>query len=151
MTVVRLIGPALIALGAAWLAGNAGTPDAYSLVIGVLAGLVMWRSPPVVRVTDPPRPPPLVGPVLDVGRVTAAPPQTAAIFAGQRFELAHVELERHVTLIGSTGSGKTTTIGRLVDAALAADWSVTVVDAKGGRLVNVCQAIGASRGVPSRI
>jgi hypothetical protein len=62
-----------------------------------------------------------------------------------------VELERHVTLIGTTGSGKTTTLGRLMDAAMSAGWSVLVVDAKGGRLTSVCRMLGAAHGQPARI
>jgi Type IV secretion-system coupling protein DNA-binding domain len=55
-----------------------------------------------------------------------------------------------VTLIGTTGSGKTTTLGRLMDAAATSGWSVIVVDAKGGRLSNVCRAIGAAHHLPTR-
>ena len=62
-----------------------------------------------------------------------------------------VELERHVTVIGTTGSGKTTTLGRLMDAAMGAGWSVLVVDAKGGRLANVCIALGTTHALPARV
>jgi hypothetical protein len=148
---VRLVGSALVGLSVAWLASCASLPDGVAVALGALAGLIMLRSPPAVLAKDVLPPSPLVGPTVDIGRVTYAPPQTNPIFAGQRFELALAELERHVTLIGSTGSGKTTTIGRLIDAAVQVDWSVMVVDAKGGRLVDVCHAIGASRDVPSRI
>jgi Helicase HerA, central domain/TraM recognition site of TraD and TraG len=61
------------------------------------------------------------------------------------------ELERHVTVVGTTGSGKTTTLARLMDAAMAGDWSVLVVDAKGGRLAEVCRALGAAHQYPLRI
>ena len=44
---------------------------------------------------------------------------------------------RHVTPIGATGSGKTTTLSRAHRGALNADWSVLVVDAKGGRLLRL--------------
>jgi hypothetical protein len=60
-------------------------------------------------------------------------------------------LERHVTLIGTTGSGKTTTLARLMDAAMHAEWSVLVVDAKGGRLANVCRTLGAAHHQPARV
>jgi hypothetical protein len=45
-----------------------------------------------------------VGPGFDLGRVTVAPPQTARVFAHQRFWLGLAELERHVTVIGTTGT-----------------------------------------------
>jgi len=61
------------------------------------------------------------------------------------------ELERHATLVGTTGSGKTTTLGRLMHAALSAGWAVMVVDAKGGRLANVCRALGAAHSLPARV
>ena len=67
-------------------------------------------------------------PSIDLGRVVSAPAQSAPISPRQRFRLRLSELERHVLLIGTTGSGKTTTLARLADAALAADWSVLVVD-----------------------
>jgi hypothetical protein len=60
-------------------------------------------------------------------------------------------LSRHVTVVGVTGSGKTTTLARLIDAALAAEWPVLVVDAKGGRLVDVVHALGARHNRPARI
>jgi hypothetical protein len=91
------------------------------------------------------------GPGLDLGCVTEAPSQTAPIFARQRFWLGLAELERHATLTGTTGSGKTTTLGRLMDAAMSAGWSVMVVDAKGGRLANVCRELGAAHALPARV
>jgi hypothetical protein len=91
------------------------------------------------------------GPGLDLGRVTVAPPQLAPVFAQQRFWMALAELERHVTVIGTSGSGKTTTLGRLMDAAMGAGWSVLVLDAKGGRLANVCTALGIAHALPARI
>src|SRR4051794_12345252 len=88
---------------------------------------------------------------VDLGRVIEAPLQPAPVYPHQPFGLKLVELERHVTLIGTTGSGKTTTLGRLMEAALQAHWSVLVIDAKGGRLASVCRALGTSSGVPARI
>jgi hypothetical protein len=88
---------------------------------------------------------------VDLGRVIAAPLQSTAIYPGQSFRLQLAELERHVTLVGTTGSGKTTTLTRLMDAALTANWSVLVVDAKGGRLASVCRAIGKAHQLPIRI
>jgi hypothetical protein len=83
--------------------------------------------------------------VVDLGRILTAPVQPQPLYTGRRFQLDLSELERHVTLIGTTGSGKTTTLARLIDAALVADWSVLVVDAKGGRLATVCRALAAAR------
>ncbi|MDQ6673272.1 MAG: DUF853 family protein, partial [Chloroflexota bacterium] len=90
-------------------------------------------------------------PGLDLGSVVAAPPQPAPVFAHQRFWLGLAELERHVTVIGTTGSGKTTTLGRLMESAMAAGWSVLVVDAKGGRLANICTALGRAHALPARV
>lgn len=90
-------------------------------------------------------------PALDLGRVISAPLQPAPIYPSQWFRLKLGELERHVTLIGTTGSGKTTTISRLMEAAVTSGWPVMVVDAKGGRLARVCRSLGAAHMVPVRI
>jgi Type IV secretion-system coupling protein DNA-binding domain len=89
--------------------------------------------------------------VVELGRIVSAPLQSAPIYPHQLFRLRLAELQRHVTLIGTTGSGKTTSLARLVDAALAAEWSVTVVDAKGGRLATVCRELGEIHRAPARI
>ena len=73
------------------------------------------------------------------------------MFVRQLFWLHLSDLERHTTLVGTTGSGKTTTLGRLMDAAMSAGWSVVVVDGKGGRLASVCRALGAAHGLPARL
>jgi hypothetical protein len=83
--------------------------------------------------------------------VVQAPAQPLPLWSGQRFCLALAELGRHVTVIGVTGSGKTTTLARLIDAALAARWPVLVVDAKGGRLVDVTRALGERHQLPARV
>lgn len=88
---------------------------------------------------------------LELGRIVRAPLQAAPLFPRQSFWLALAELERHATLLGTTGSGKTTTLSRLMDAAMSAGWSVLVVDAKGGRLANVCRALGVAHALPARI
>jgi hypothetical protein len=88
---------------------------------------------------------------VDLGRIISAPLQSAPLFPGQSFRLRLEELERHVTLVGTTGSGKTTTLTRLMDAALNASWSVLVVDAKGGRLTDVCRTLGQAHQFPARI
>src|SRR3979409_2279251 len=142
----------LAGLAAGWLAGALGVPDALPIVVGVIAGLAVWRPPPANASKAPDLPAlEAVGPGLVLGRVTVAPSQTAPVFVGQRFWFALTELGRHVTLIGTTGSGKTTTVGRLMDAAMSAGWSVMVVDAKGGRLADVCRALGDAHEFLARI
>jgi hypothetical protein len=90
-------------------------------------------------------------PGFDLGRVTLAPLQLAPMALPQRFWLGLAELQRHATLIGTTGSGKTTTLGRLMHAAMSMGWPVIVVDAKGGQLATACQALGQLHAVPSRV
>jgi hypothetical protein len=50
------------------------------------------------------------------------------------FDLAPTELGQHVFLPGASGSGKTTTLVRLCDGALAAGHAVIIVDCKGSGL-----------------
>jgi hypothetical protein len=73
------------------------------------------------------------------------------VFPRSTFHLHLSELERHVTLIGTTGSGKTTTLTRLMDGAMRAGWAVLVVDAKGGRLASVCRALAIAHGQHARV
>jgi hypothetical protein len=108
-------------------------------------------APAVAAVTGTATRRPGASPPVVLGRVVTAPLQASPIYPGSDFRLALAELERHVTLIGTTGSGKTTTLARLMDAAMHADWSVLVVDAKGGRLANVCRALGVAHQQPARI
>jgi uncharacterized protein DUF87 len=142
----------LVAVGIAWLGRHIGIPDALAIPVGAVIALAVLRPPPLAR----PSPPsslaiPIADPTIDIGRVTSAPLQSAPVFVNDRFRLGLAELERHVTVVGTTGSGKTTTLGRLMDAAMTAGWSVVVVDAKGGRLANVCGALGEAHGRPARI
>ena len=88
---------------------------------------------------------------VNLGRVVVAPLQSTPIYPGAGFRLQLSELERHVTLVGTTGSGKTTTLTRLVEAAIIANWSVLVVDAKGGRLATVCRSLAAAHSIAARI
>jgi hypothetical protein len=176
LTVIRRLLEAILAAGAAAaLSHLVGCPDWLSLVAGVAMGFAAWRPPPAASFRSIPDLEAarrhhmvaaaygsvmadtaslldsIAGPGLDLGRVTVAPSQTVPLFAGRRFWLALDELDRHATLIGATGSGKTTTLGRLMDAAMGVGWAVLVVDAKGGRLANVCSALGAAHHVPTRI
>src|SRR5262249_22326892 len=77
--------------------------------------------------------------------------QSAPLYPGRRLWLGLAELERHATVIGTTGSGKTTTLRPLMDAALTGDWSVLMVDAKGGKLAEMCRAPGAAPRLSTRI
>ncbi len=119
------------------------------MLADLIRGVAAWHSPPKLPVDH--------ADVADgrpkfvLGKVTSAPLQAAPIFATQPFWLGLYELERHTTLIGTTGSGKTTTLARLMDAAMTAGWPVLVVDAKGGRLASVCQALGAKHALPARV
>ena len=139
-------------LAAAWLSSLLGLPCPLVVVVGAVSGMAAWTSPSPILDSSPAAPDLDSGrSALDLGCIIAAPLQVAPIFATQRFWLSLYELERHATLIGTTGSGKTTTLARLMDAAMTAGWSVLVVDAKGGRLASVCQALGALHGLPARV
>jgi hypothetical protein len=94
---------------------------------------------------------PLAAPPISLGRVISAPLQASPIYAGSTFQLTLRELERHVTLIGTTGSGKTTTLARLMGGAIGAGWAVLVVDAKGGRLASVCRSLAIAHGQRARV
>ena len=50
------------------------------------------------------------------------------------FDVTASELNRHVFIPGTSGSGKTTTIVRIADGAIAAGYGLVVVDCKGGGL-----------------
>jgi len=132
------------------IAYGMGLPVGLALLVAVVAGIAVWRPPPMASpiVTDPlPRP----SPGLDLGRVEAAPSQAAVLWPGQRFWLGLAELQRHVAVVGATGSGKTTTLARCIDAALDAGWPVLVIDAKGGRLADVITRLGTRHGCPAQI
>jgi hypothetical protein len=141
----------LAALGTAWLGQHLGLSDPLALLAGAVVAIAAWHPPSVVEQTQPSQAAGLLGPGLDLGRITLAPLQPAPVFVDSRFWLGLADLEHHLTVIGTTGSGKTTTLGRLMDAAMTAGWSVLVVDAKGGRLANVCTALGAAHGRPARV
>ena len=58
--------------------------------------------------------------------------------------------ERHVTLLGLTGSGKTTTAERLAEGAVAAGVALVVVDAKGASLRLAARNLAARAAVEHR-
>lgn len=131
----------------------AGAPDLVAVLAGVLLACVLWRPPPASTsalarnsLTSAAE-----THVCDLGRVVTAPTVLLPVVVpGQRFCLATSELQRHVTLIGATGSGKTTTAARLIDTAVACQWPVLVIDAKGGRLSSICAYVARRHDVPMR-
>ncbi|MCA1644324.1 MAG: DUF853 family protein [Chloroflexi bacterium] len=146
----RIAQTLLGALAVAWLIGETRLTAALAVIVGIAALAVTW--PPQHRhLATVRRDPQAGGPGCDLGRVTATPLQVAPIIPQKRFRLGLSELERHATLIGTTGSGKTSTLARLMDSAMTAGWSVLVVDAKGGRLATVCRALGQMHGLPARL
>lgn len=58
------------------------------------------------------------------------------------------DLSHHVTLLGVTGAGKTTTAERIASGVLDHGWPVLVVDAKGGGLRESARRLAAAHGVP---
>jgi hypothetical protein len=59
-----------------------------------------------------------------------------------------VDLAAHVFLPGASGSGKTTTVVRLADGALANGYGVVIVDAKAGGLSAAARQLAQRYGVP---
>ena len=59
-----------------------------------------------------------------------------------------VGIAQHATLVGVTGSGKTTTAEQLAQAALGRGLGVLIVDAKGGGLRRAARVMAADRGEP---
>jgi hypothetical protein len=57
------------------------------------------------------------------------------------------DLAAHVFLPGASGSGKTTTVARLADGALANGYGVVIIDAKAGGLGQTARALAARYGV----
>ena len=57
-------------------------------------------------------------------------------------------IAQHVTLVGVTGSGKTTTAEQLAQAALGRGLAMVIIDAKGGGLRPAALAMAERRGAP---
>ncbi len=64
------------------------------------------------------------------------------------FDLAVSELRLHSFLPGASGSGKTTTIERIADGAMASGWVLVVIDCKGGGLRYATERLAALHGSP---
>ncbi|MHB8593968.1 MAG: type IV secretion system DNA-binding domain-containing protein [Acidimicrobiales bacterium] len=67
---------------------------------------------------------------------------------GRPFDIAIGELGQHVFLPGASGTGKTTTIARLADGALANGYGVVIVDCKGSGLGGVARQLAHRLAVP---
>ncbi|MBV9546855.1 MAG: ATP-binding protein, partial [Chloroflexi bacterium] len=150
---VHLLRSPLILVGVAGMAHILGCPDPLAAVLGIVAAIAGWRAPPRPDTTSQAD---LISqtasaPGLKLGTTVSVPPQAGLLAPGQPFWLELDELARHALVTGSSGSGKTTTISRLMDAALGADWSVAVVDAKGGQLLHICRQLGERHSRPARI
>jgi hypothetical protein len=64
------------------------------------------------------------------------------------FDLGAEEVAQHIFVPGASGSGKTTTLVRLADGALANGYAVVVIDCKGVGLGAVTRKLAARHGVP---
>jgi hypothetical protein len=148
MTVITWFRVLLSAAGAGWLTHLLGMPDPVAVGAALLVAVAQWRAPPK---PPAPRAAPEVGPGLDLGRIAFVPPTLTSLWPHEPFHLRLDELLRHVAVVGATGSGKTTTLGRFIDAALLAGWPVLVVDAKGGRLAEVSRLLGERHSLPVRL
>ncbi len=72
-----------------------------------------------------------------------------AVAEDQRpFDLSIEELSQHVFLPGASGSGKTTTIARIADGALANGYGVVIVDCKGSGLGGVARSLAERHKLP---
>lgn len=64
------------------------------------------------------------------------------------FDLTVGELGLHTFLPGATGSGKTTTLERLADGAMASGSGLVIIDCKGGSLGATAKKLAARHGLP---
>jgi Type IV secretion-system coupling protein DNA-binding domain len=63
------------------------------------------------------------------------------------FDLSIEDISQHIFVPGASGSGKTTTLARLADGALANGYGVVIVDCKGVGLGGVTRKLAANHGV----
>ena len=64
------------------------------------------------------------------------------------FDLTVAELGLHTFLPGATGSGKTTTLERLADGAMASGSGLVIIDCKGGSLGVTAKKLSTRHGLP---
>jgi len=64
------------------------------------------------------------------------------------FDLTVEELGLHTFLPGATGSGKTTTLERLADGAMASGGGLVIIDCKGGSLGATARKLATRHGLP---
>ena len=67
---------------------------------------------------------------------------------GQWFDLSLAELGQHVFIPGASGTGKSTTIGRIADGCMQAGWGVVILDCKGSGLGATARALAMQHRVP---
>jgi hypothetical protein len=67
---------------------------------------------------------------------------------GQPFDIGIGEIAHHIFVPGAAGSGKTTTIGRIADGALANGYGVVIVDCKGTGLGGTARMLAAHHSLP---
>lgn len=106
--------------------------------------------PPLGPAPRPPAPSPLPPPARathPAGHIRLGVDATG----GRPFDIAlpHGILQ-HVTLLGLTGSGKTTTAERLAEGAVAAGIGLVVIDAKGAGLRTAARRLAAAGGLEHR-
>lgn len=64
------------------------------------------------------------------------------------FDLGAAEIAQHIFVPGASGTGKTTTLVRLADGALANGYGVVIIDCKGVGLGGEARLLASRRGVP---
>jgi DNA helicase HerA-like ATPase len=146
--VTMVLGP-LLGCGVAWEALRLDQPVWFAVLAGLIVMLAIWpsrggRGPDTA-------PTPASPSSISLGDVARAPPQARAPRVGQPFSLELADLDQHVSIIGATGSGKTTTVSRFMEAALGAGWAVTVLDAKGGNLAETVRRLGQRHQVEATV
>ncbi len=67
------------------------------------------------------------------------------------YDIEPASLARHLTLLGVTGSGKTTAIARLAEGLLHQDWAVLFLDCKGGGLRQTSERLARACGATYRL
>lgn len=67
------------------------------------------------------------------------------------FDLGADDIAQHVFIPGASGTGKTTTLVRLADGALAAGYGVVIIDCKGVGLGREARTLATRHGVPFTI